>query len=43
MVQEFSFSIEDNQSRSRPLGVSETATINKLIDRIRQINRKALE
>ena len=39
MVQEFSFSIEDNQSRSRPLGVSETATINKLIDYIRQVNQ----
>lgn len=40
MVQEFSFSLIKNASRERPFGLSETATINKLIPRIKQINHK---
>lgn len=42
MVQEFSFSLEQDTSRKRPFGLSETATINKLIDYIRQVNQTLL-
>ena len=43
MVQEFSFSIEDNKSRERPLGISEIATTNKLINYIRLVNKDLLQ
>ena len=39
MVQEFSSSLENNTTRKRPFGLSETATIDKLVDYIKQINR----
>ena len=39
MVQEFSYSDQAYTARKRPLGISEAATINKLIDYIRQINQ----
>lgn len=42
MVQEFSFSLEKNTPRERPFGLSETATINKLINYIRKINQDLL-
>lgn len=42
MMQEFSFSLEKNSSRKRPFGLSETATINKLINYIGQINQNLL-
>ena len=41
IVQEFSFSIEDNKSRERPFGVSEAASINKIINYIQQINQSS--
>ena len=40
MVQEFSFSIGQKQSRERPVGLSETLTIDKLINHIQQIDRE---
>ena len=43
MVQEFSFSLEDKISRQRPLGLSETETINKLINYIRKLNHYLLQ
>ena len=39
LVQEFSFSLEQ-KPRSRPVGLSETLTIDKLINYIRQINQE---
>ncbi|MDJ0688675.1 MAG: hypothetical protein QNJ41_09200 [Xenococcaceae cyanobacterium MO_188.B32] len=43
LVQEFSFALEDNRSRERPLGLSETASINKIINYIRQVNQELLQ
>ena len=39
MVQEFSYPDQAHTSRKRPLGISETATIDKLINYIKQINQ----
>lgn len=43
IVQEFSFPIENNRSRERPLGVSETASIDKLIKYIKKLDRDLLQ
>lgn len=40
LVQEFSFSIDRKQPRERPVGLSETLTIDKLINHIQQIERE---
>ncbi len=43
MVQEFGFSLDNKISRQRPLGLSETETVNKLSNYIRKVNQDLSE